>query len=201
MTKIETKNTEWHKKDYTITMKEANIYAVLGMAPFMVVFIVLYVQLWGWDMLVTQWSGLFDGFQNLLISYGVFLLIFAVGIVVHELIHGLSWAWLAKKPWSKIKFGFQLKTFTPYCHIKEPIDVRAYRWGAALPGIITGFTPTIIGLLMGHIGVFVLGLVFVFAAGGDASILWILRKVPAGALVEDHPSLAGCSVLEPNSAE
>jgi len=38
--------------------------------------------------------------------------------------------------------------------------------------------------------------VFTVAAGGDAMILWSLRKEDRGALVLDHPSNAGCSIVE-----
>lgn len=34
------------------------------------------------------------------------------------------------------------------------------------------------------------------SAGGDWLILWLIRNVKAGSLVEDHPSKAGCYVLE-----
>ena len=35
------------------------------------------------------------------------------------------------------------------------------------------------------------------AAGGDWLVLWLLRGVSPGAFVEDHPTRAGCYVLEP----
>jgi len=34
-------------------------------------------------------------------------------------------------------------------------------------------------------------------AGGDFLILWLTRHVKAGMQVEDHPTNAGCYVLEP----
>ncbi|HET6528317.1 MAG TPA: hypothetical protein VFG39_06165, partial [Balneolaceae bacterium] len=39
------------------------------------------------------------------------------------------------------------------------------------------------------------GLLFTLAAGGDILILWLLRKVDDGLLVQDHPDLVGCVVL------
>jgi hypothetical protein len=73
--------------------------------------------------------------------------------------------------------------------------VNPYRWGAVMPGIITGFLPALVGLLTGSPAVFLIGLFFVFAAGGDLLILWLIRKVEKSALVEDHPTRAGCYVL------
>jgi hypothetical protein len=40
------------------------------------------------------------------------------------------------------------------------------------------------------------GLLFTFAAGGDALVLWLLRGVAPHRLVEDHPTRAGCFVWE-----
>jgi hypothetical protein len=40
------------------------------------------------------------------------------------------------------------------------------------------------------------GLFFCFAASGDALILWTLRNVENGKQVEDHPTRAGCFILE-----
>jgi hypothetical protein len=44
-------------------------------------------------------------------------------------------------------------------------------------------------------------LIFTLAAGGDALILWLLRGVPAGRLVRDHPSKPGCLVLPERTEE
>jgi hypothetical protein len=41
------------------------------------------------------------------------------------------------------------------------------------------------------------GALFVLATGGDLLVLWVIRELPASALVEDHPTRAGCYVLDP----
>jgi len=38
-------------------------------------------------------------------------------------------------------------------------------------------------------------MVFIFAAGGDLLVLWVIRNVDARAMVQDHPSRAGCLVV------
>ena len=38
-------------------------------------------------------------------------------------------------------------------------------------------------------------LVFVLAAGRDLVVLWLIRRVPAGRMVRDHPTRAGCQDL------
>jgi hypothetical protein len=119
-----------------------------------------------------------------------------LGVVAHELIHGITWAILGKKPFSALKFGFQWKTFTPYAHLKESVEVKAYRIGAFMPGFILGILTYILSMLPGDGNLFWFSLVHTSAAGGDWLILWLIRSVKAGMQVEDHPTNAGCYVIE-----
>ena len=101
-----------------------------------------------------------------------------------------------RKPLSSIKFGFQWKTLTPYAHIKEPVEVNVYRIGAFMPGFILGILIYFISLIFGDGNLFWFSVIHTTAAGGDWLILWLIRNVKACALVEDHPTNAGCYVLE-----
>ncbi|HEX5807060.1 MAG TPA: DUF3267 domain-containing protein, partial [Anaerolineales bacterium] len=114
----------------------------------------------------------------------------------HELIHGISWVLFGHKPFSSVKFGFQWKTLTPYAHLKEPVKVNAYRLGAFLPGFVLGILVYSLSLVLGDGNLFLFGLLHTAAAGGDWLVLWLLRKVKSGTLVEDHPTHAGCYVIE-----
>ena len=109
----------------------------------------------------------------------------------------ISWVIFGHKPFSAIRFGFQWKTFTPYAHLKEPVEVTAYRIGGFMPGFILGILPFVLSLLLGDSNLFWFSLIHTAAAGGDWLILWLIRSVEKGLLVEDHPTKAGCYVLEP----
>ena len=65
-----------------------------------------------------------------------------------------------------------------------------------MPGIILGFLPAFIGIITGNAAIFVFGLSSVFFTGGDILILWLIRNVKTGSLVEDHPTRAGCYVID-----
>jgi len=47
-------------------------------------------------------------------------------VVVHELIHGLSFAYFGGKPLSSIEFGGHWKMLTPYAHLPQPMPAMAY---------------------------------------------------------------------------
>jgi hypothetical protein len=115
-----------NKRDLSISMARANIIVLFISIPVLILQSAMFLLLHGTEGLRPTWSSV--------------LLIIAVllGIVIHELIHGISWIIAGQKPFSAIKFGFQWKTFTPYAHLKEPVEVNAYRLGAFLPGFILG---------------------------------------------------------------
>ena len=80
--------------------------------------------------------------------------------------------------------------------ITEPMAAHAYRLGAAMPGLVLGVLPWLFGLATGNGPAFLFGLLFTIAALGDAMILWLLRGVAPEAQVIDHPSRAGCYVMD-----
>lgn len=137
-----------------------------------------------------------DGIDAMLSNFWIFLLIFALGIVIHELLHGLTWSWFGNVPHSKMKYGFIVWALTPYCHSTVPLKATAYRWGAFMPGLLLGFLPMALGVALDNSWLLGFGIIMTVAAGGDFTILWQLRHVSADALVEDHPSRAGCYVYE-----
>lgn len=123
-----------------------------------------------------------------------FFPVFFAGIVVHEAIHGISWMFAAHLPLNSMKFGFQIKSFTPYAHCTVPIKKGAYVFGTIMPAVVLGFIPFAISLVNGSGWLLIFGVLFTFAAIGDFLILWLIRTVPWSAMVEDHPENAGCFV-------
>jgi len=173
-----------NKRDLSISMARANILVIFISIPVAILQFATFRRVHGAEKLETTWS---------------FMLLIAVvllGVVVHELIHGITWVIFGRKPFSAIKFGVQWKTLTPYAHLKEPVEVNAYRMGAFMPGFILGILTYILSIVLGDGNLFWFSLVHTCAAGGDWLILWLIRNVKAGMQVEDHPTNAGCYVIE-----
>ena len=173
-----------NKRDLSVSMAQANLIVLFISLPMVILQFALFLIVQGTESLKPVW--------------GTAVLIFAVllGIIIHELIHGISWVVFGHKPFSSVKLGFQWKTFTPYAHLKEPVEVNAYRLGAFLPGFILGILAYLLSLVSGNGDLFWFSLIHTSAAGGDWLILWLLRNVKPGMQVEDHPTNAGCYVLE-----
>ena len=132
---------------------------------------------------------------NILLPW-YFIPIFAIGVVLHELIHGLSWMFAGRLSFKEIKFGFQVKTLTPCAHCTVPLPKSAYIFGTIMPALILGFLPFLLSLINGNGWIFLFGVLFTFAAVGDFLIVYLIRNVSWAALVEDHPENAGCFVYD-----
>jgi len=75
------------------------------------------------------------------------------------------------------------------------MEVNVYRISVFMPGLLLGILPYLLSLLLADANLFWFSLIHTSAAGGDFLILWLIRNVNAGSLVEDHPTNAGCYVI------
>ena len=172
-------------------MEVAN-FGVLPTFVLAALLVVPFFYLWGWPHLKAGLAASFDAFW-------IAMPLFLAGLVAHELIHGLSWALLARKPISCIRYGIQWKSLTPYAHVREPLPVSVYRWGTFAPALFLGLIPTFISYFNGSAPLLIFGLSMTIVAGGDFLILWLIRGAHPQALAEDHPTRAGCYLHEPAS--
>ncbi|MBN1145206.1 MAG: DUF3267 domain-containing protein [Bacteroidales bacterium] len=192
---------EFTKEKLTIDIVRANIYGIAIMFPIALIYGIPYFLLWKEQFTIdslkntldnTHPAGVFIGFSSLII-------IMIAGIILHELIHGITWALFASKGFKSIRFGVLWKMLTPYCHCKEPLKVRHYILGAIMPAIILGIIPAVIALFTGSFGLLLFALLFTISAIGDFMIINLLRKERMDDLAEDHPSEAGCYIYRKNS--
>lgn len=177
------------KTDLSISMTAANVFSILIVLPPVIVLAGLYLLRWWGQLRIGMFVG---GLRDLLL----FLAAFFAGIVVHELIHAVSWMVFGRQPRGAVQFGFDKNTLSPYAHCKEPLSANGYRLGTFMPGLIMGILPALAAVVTGSGWLLGFGLLFTLTAGGDFLILWLIRKVPGGRMVEDHPTRAGCYVIE-----
>lgn len=131
----------------------------------------------------------------------LFLAMFIVLIVAHELIHGLTWSFFAEHRFKDIEFGFMKEYLTPYCTCKVPLSKSHYILGALMPCITLGIIPTAMGILLGSSVLFWIGIVMFLSAGGDLMIIFkvlTFKKQPESneILIFDHPTQAGSVIFE-----
>ena len=99
------------------------------------------ILLYGWPATVAG--------ARLFFHPAVVIPVFLGGVVLHELIHGIAWAYFGNKPLTAIRFGFKLSALTPYAHCREPLPASVYRIGAAAPAVLLGLVPVLVATVTG----------------------------------------------------
>lgn len=180
------------KEKHSIDLLKANRFGIKLLLITLLSALLLFYFIWSSSFLTKLMNllspeGIWDFMGGMLTLFVVLIL----GIITHELIHGLFWALYSKQGFRSIKFGILKQYFTPYCHCKEPLKVKHYIIGAIMPAIILGFVPVILALIYGCLGWLLFGIFFTAAAGGDFLMINLLRKEPMDNWAKDHPSEAG----------
>ena len=183
---------DYKKEKLVIDIAWANKFGLLFIIPIVLIFGIPFFFIWKSEILNMQ-----DIMKTILennINILIFTFILILGVVVHELIHGVFFAAFAKRGFKSIKFGVLWKMITPYCHCKEPLKVKHYILGAIAPAIVLGVIPAITSLFTGSIWLLIFGIIFTLAACGDFLIINLLIKEKPNDYVEDHPSEVGCFI-------
>ena len=178
----------YRRVELTVSIVKANVFAVVLLIPLLIVGLGLF-------FLLNHNMNKAPEMMNPIL----FLVLLFVLIVVHELIHGLSWSLFAENHWKDIEFGFMKQYLTPYCTCGVPLKKGSYIFGALTPLVLLGILPMIAGIPTNSLGLLLLGVIMADAAAGDILIVWkILRyRSEAGTVVYiDHPTQAGGVIFE-----
>ena len=179
----------YRRTELTVGIVKANIFAMIMGIPVVVIAFILFLAVnWGGDI---RWM---SGAMPLLLVVAMLAL-----IVVHELIHGLSWAVFTEHHGKDIEFGFMKQYLTPYCTCRVPLGKGQYIFGALMPLLVLGIVPMIAGILAGSLPILLLGIIMADAAAGDILIVWNLLRYRSDAkqiVYMDHPTQAGGVVFE-----
>jgi hypothetical protein len=169
---------------------QAQLRAVVLLVPIALLSLAPYFALWGLPE---------QPFPANVAAAVFFLLAFVAGTVLHEALHGLGHV-CGEASWTDVRFGMHWKALTPFARCTIPSRARSYRLAVALPGLVLGVLPLAAGWWTGHWLTTFYGFLMLVAAAGDVLVLWILRGVPSGAWVQDHPEEVGCIVVADASA-
>ena len=165
----------------TISMLAANIWAIGVLLAFMAI---------GWLLIISIHDPV--DYRNMLIL----ILAILLAIVVHELIHGITWMTVTHSSFKHLSFG--LLPGGVYCHIDVPMKKRAYVVGALMPLMLLGVLPFIVSLFSGSVALMFFGATMIGTAMGDVLIVWAIRKESPDTMVYDHPTEPGCVLYHPS---
>lgn len=180
----------YKKTNLTIGIVKANLFVLLLAIPVVAIGVLLFV-----------WRNPIGLLRPTPQGSLWFVVLFVVLIVVHELLHGLTWSLFSEHHFKDIDFGFMKEYLTPYCTCAVPLSKSHYILGALMPCIVLGIIPAALGIFMGSHLWFWTGIIMILSAGGDLMIVWkVLRfkKQPESqeVLIYDHPTQAGSVIFE-----
>ena len=181
----------YRRVDLTVSIVKANVFAIILLFP------VMALGMWLFLLKNGSLAGgiAFKSIGGLLL----FVLVMAVLVVAHELIHGLSWSLFTPHRFGDIEFGFMKQYLTPYCACLVPLTKGQYIFGALMPLVLLGILPMAAGILMGSMATLFMGIVMTVSAAGDIMIVWCLltyRSQAETVVYMDHPTQAGGVIFE-----
>ena len=151
-------------KNVVINTQKAKYLAFLVMFPFMALTFWLYRHVNGFNLDGISWG---DAVALPLLSLCL--------IIVHELIHGITWAIFVKNHFHAIDFGIVWSTLTPYCACFEPLKKWQYLLGTAMPTLGLGGGGAVAAGMTNQLLLFFAAECMIFSGGGDFQI--ILRTI------------------------
>lgn len=172
----------------TISILSANLFGFLITLPFIILLGVAFVLLSDRSL----WH--YSTAESIL-----FTILFIVGIVVHELIHGLTWGIVAKHHFHSIEFGVVWKQLTPYCCCMEALTKFHYILGCVMPVFVLGGLAGIAAVLFSNVLLLLFSFAMILGGGGDLLIILKLltyRTTNKDVLYHDHPYEVGLVVFE-----
>jgi len=177
------------KKEITLENSLVYIKSFVFVLPLIFCVLLFYWLIWNPDFI--------KELNRILIENAYLtILILIIGIVLHELLHGIFWSFFIKKRFKSIRFGIIISSLTPYCHCKEPMILWNYLIGSMMPAILLGILPLFLSLLVGSFSLLIFGAVFIIGAGSDILMIWKLRKENQNSWVLDHPDKTGCFIYQ-----
>lgn len=175
-------------KDLTVGIMQANVGAFFIMLPFMAVT--------AWVYYIVNGINIYEFSLKLSLLLVPILLLL---IVLHELIHGITWGIFAENHFHSIDFGVIWNALTPYCTCSEPIKKWQYMLGAAMPTLVLGGGTAIVAVVTGQLLWFFISELMLLSGGGDFLILLkilLYRSDKKEAVYYDHPYECGVVVFE-----
>ena len=185
-TSEELKKQGYVRHDLTIGMGKAGWIAIFMLVP-------LFIAGYGLYYLVHHRIEM-TGFNG-----ASFLITFLLLTAVHELIHGISWSIFTPNHFKDIAFGIMMPYLSPYCTCRVPLKKSQHIFGTAMPFILLGIVPAMIGIAAGQPKVLLMGILMIDIAVGDILIILkiLVYKSSAKDIVYmDHPTDAGGVIFE-----
>lgn len=115
-----------NQRKITVNLIWANVFGVILFLVVTILSCSTWYFMWGYPTLDDFRVNSFLG-HNAFLAALFILMLFIMGAIVHELIHGITWACFATNKFRSIHYGIIWGVLTPYCHCDEPLTPIFHR--------------------------------------------------------------------------
>lgn len=185
---VQMQDQGYSRHNLIIGITAANTLGILLTVPFVAILAWIYLTVNPFNSITFSAAG-----------PALLLPVFFVLIVLHELVHGITWSCFTQNRMKDIKFGVMWKYLTPYCKCRKPLKKGQYITGALMPAIVLGILPAIASIIAGSLFVFALAELMIMSGGGDFLIVAKTLRYRAQSrdtLFRDHPYEAGLVMFD-----
>ncbi len=175
-------------KNMIINTQQAKYLNLFVMLPFMAAAFWIYDNVNGFDLDRISLGG----------AVALPLLILCL-FMLHELIHGITWGYFAKKHFHSIDFGIIWSSFSPYCSCSEPLRKWQYLLGTAMPTLVLGGGGAVVAVMTDQLLLFFLAEYMILSGGGDFQIIlksMLYHTDKKESVYCDHPYECGFVIFE-----
>lgn len=121
--------------------------------------------------------------------------IILIGIIIHELIHGVFMAFFSKNNWKSVRFGLMTKHLIPYANCKEFLTSKQMLLVTLSPFFILGFFPFLYSVIFGNLFFFFISFSMTLGAVGDFIYAYLIITKGLNQMILDHESKIGFKIM------
>lgn len=109
-------------------------------------------------------------------AVGLATLAFFISIPVHELIHGITCAYVSDNNYKTISYGINWRGMNAFCRYTVPVKPAERKIIAIMPCVVLAMIPAVVGLLFGSVVVCLFAVYNFAGASKDIHNVYLLCK-------------------------
>ncbi|SNR24442.1 DUF3267 domain-containing protein [Flavobacterium sp. ov086] len=189
-------------KEVSIDSKKVQVIGIIISIPIIVLFVLVLCLKWDevfkQNLKEIKESLLFfdNKRANVVLVILIPNLIIILGIIIHELIHGVFMAFFSENSWKSVRFGFVKKYLMPFANCKEALLSKKMLIVSLAPFFILGFFPSLYGIFYNNLFFLFIGFSMTLGAVGDFIYAYLIIKTGLGYKLLDHDSKVGFKIVK-----
>lgn len=178
---------KYTSKDYSMSVKKANLYSTLTVLPIYALYMIFYLLRWNYANIFAtlfKWTFLLELF---ILALEVIAAQIIALIIKGMMLSGFSES--SKEKTNNLKFKLLAENQKPYVALKEPITVSQFRLCQFIYILFFAVVPFAIAMMIGDFMFVLSSFICVLIAGSDILLLFHMLKHKSDSYIIDYDGL------------